>query len=112
MAKIAFWITAGPELAEKVLPNLVMAERLKKQRGQEVEVYFFGPGIRLAAEAEGRMKEAIEALRSADIPMRACPAIADQYGVSARMTEQGIVLEPAGQVLVQLVESGYQVVGV
>ncbi|MCL6562758.1 MAG: DsrE family protein [Firmicutes bacterium] len=112
MAKIAFWITAGPELADKALANLVMAERLKKNRGQEVEVYFFGPGVKLAGEAQGKVREAIDALKAAEVPLRACPAIADQYGVTARMSEDGIVMEPAGQVLVRLVEEGYEVVGV
>lgn len=45
MAKVAFWITAGPALADKALSNLVLAGRLKANRGQDVQVYFLGPGL-------------------------------------------------------------------
>lgn len=43
MAKLAFWITAGPELEEKALSGIILASRLKQNRGQDVEVYFLVP---------------------------------------------------------------------
>jgi len=112
MAKVAFWITAGPGLADKALSNLVLAGRLKANRGQDVQVYFFGPGVELAGKAEGPLLEALKTLGQEQVPMAACPFNADQYGVTATMTEHGIHLEPAGEALIRLVEAGYQIVGV
>ncbi len=112
MAKIAFWITAGPELADKALANLVLAGRLKKNRGQTVEVYFFGPGVKLAAHPSDAIRQAMAALAQAEVPVAACPANVEQYGLSAQITEQGIKMEPAGEALVRLVTDGYQVVRV
>lgn len=112
VAKIAFWITAGPGLEEKVLANLVLAGRLKANRNQDIEVYFFGPGVKLAGQAEGFMAETLQSLSSGEVPMGACPYNAEQYGVSASVTGQGIKMEPAGEALVRLTEEGYQIVGV
>lgn len=112
MAKIAFWITAGPNLADKALANLRLASRLRDNRKQDVQVYFFGPGVELAGRAEGAVKEALMGLTQSSVPIAACPFNAEQYGVTTQVTDQGIVMEPAGEALIRLVENGYQVVGV
>jgi hypothetical protein len=46
------------------------------------------------------------------VPIAACPGNAEQYGVTTRVTDQGITLEPAGEALLRLVNDGYQIVGV
>lgn len=111
MAKLAFWITAGPELEDKALAGVVLAGRLKQNRGQDVEVYFFGPGVKLAGQASGRMKEALDALAEAKVPAGVCPFNAEQYGVTDELASNGYRMEPAGEALVRLVEEGYAVVG-
>ncbi|MHB1612293.1 MAG: DsrE family protein [Sulfobacillus sp.] len=112
MAKIAFWITAGPTLQDKALANTVLAGRLKIHRNQDVQVYFFGPGVQLAGQTEGPMAEALKTLSDSSVPMGACPFNAEQYGVTATVTDKGIVMEPAGEALVRLIDEGYQIVGV
>ncbi len=112
MAKLAFWITAGPSLADKALANLVLASRLQENRGQDVEVYFFGPGVELAGHAEGPVAEVLATLKNHSVPVGACPANANQYEVATVLTEQGVKMEPAGEALVRLVEKGYQIIGV
>ena len=112
MAKIAFWITAGPELQDKAIANIVLAGRLSANRSQDVQVYFFGPGVQLAGQAEGFLVEALATLVQGAVPIAACPGNAEQYGVTTRVTDQGITLEPAGEALVRLVNDGYQIVGV
>lgn len=112
MAKIAFWITAGPELQDKALANIVLASRLKKNRSQDVQVYFFGPGVKLAGHADGKLLDALGALGESIVPMGACGANAEQYGVTQSLTEKGIVIEPAGEALIRLIDQGYEVVGV
>ncbi len=112
MAKIAFWITAGPSLSDKALANIVLAGRLKANRNQDIEVYFFGPGVELAGKAEGMLAESLKKLNEGNVPMAACPFNADQYGVTESITASGVKMEPAGEALVRLVEQGYQIVGV
>ena len=111
MAKIAFWITAGPDLRDKALANLILAGRLKTHRNQDVEVYFFGPGVRLASVGDAAIDEALATLTGAQVPLAACPANADQYGVTEQVSARGITMELAGEALVRLVEQGYQIVG-
>jgi hypothetical protein len=112
MAKIAFWITAGPSLQDKALANAVLAGRLKTMRNQDIQVYFFGPGVELAGKTDGPMAEAIKTLAQGEVPMGACPFNAEQYGVTTTVTDKGIKMEPAGEALIRLVEEGYQIVGV
>ncbi|MCY0874997.1 MAG: DsrE family protein [Firmicutes bacterium] len=111
MAKMAFWITAGPELEEKALAGMVLASRLKKNRGQDVEVYFFGPGVKLVGSSSERVKEALSMLKDAQVVGSYCPFNAQQYSVEDAVSGAGLQPEPAGEALVRLVEQGYQVVG-
>ncbi|MCY0880449.1 MAG: DsrE family protein [Firmicutes bacterium] len=113
MAKIAFWITAGPDLKEKALAGVVLAGRLKKNRRQDVEVYFFGPGVALAGQAaqDPQLKEIFTQLFDSQAPVGVCPFNAEQYGVKDLLASNGYRMEPAGEALVRLVEQGYQVIG-
>ena len=111
MAKLAFWITAGPELEAKAISGIVLGSRLKKTRGQDVEVYFFGPGVKLVGEPSEAVREALAMLRDADVHGGYCPFNAQQYGVETAVAGAGLHGEPAGEALVRLVEEGYQVVG-
>ena len=111
MAKVAFWVTAGPGLEGKALAALRLAARLKSQRAQDVEIYFFGPGVKLVGEATGEVREAIDACFGAEVPSGACPFNAEQFGVKEELAARGFRMEPAGEALIRLVEAGYQVVG-
>ena len=112
MAKIAFWITAGPELRDKALANIVLAGRIKTNRQQDVEVYFFGPGVKLVGNADEALTQSLQALNDGNVPMAACPFNAEQYGVTESVGRHGVSMEPAGEALVRLVEQGYQSIGV
>ena len=112
MAKLAFWITAGPALQDKAMANIVLATRLKVNRQQDVQVYFFGPGVELAGKAAGPLLEAIKGLAGNEVPVAACPFNVEQYGVGASVSESSIALEPAGEALIRLTDQGYQIVGV
>ncbi|MCY0885123.1 MAG: DsrE family protein [Firmicutes bacterium] len=111
MAKLAFWITAGPELEEKALAGLILAARLKANRNQDVQVYLFGPGVRLAANPSPRIKEALDGLNQASVPVSYCPANAKQYQLEEAMAATGYRSVPAGEAIVELAESGYEIVG-
>jgi hypothetical protein len=111
MAKIAFWITAGPDQPDKALAGIRLAQRMKDHRGQDMEVYFFGPGIKLLGDPPPPVKAALEDLFQSKAPVGICPANAEQLGIKDELAAQGYRMEPAGEALIRLVEAGYQVVG-
>ncbi len=113
MAKIAFWITAGPELEAKALSGLRLAGRLKSVRQQEVQVFFYGPGVRLAVSNTPLVVEALNELKAANVAFAACPVNAERMGVDVDVVSAtGSDLRPAVDVIVDLVEQGYRVIGI
>ena len=111
MTKIASWITAGPGQEGKALAGVRIAARLKQAGKAETKVVFFGPGVQLLDQATGDLHEALEALKGQGVPIVACQFNAQQLGATDRLKEYGVDLLAAGDVLVQLTEEGYQVVG-
>jgi hypothetical protein len=113
MAKIAFWITAGPDQVDKAMSGLRLAQRLRANRNQDVRVYLFGPGVALGESTLPAVVEVLSDLAASQVPVQACPANVTQMGLDEKViTERGIELEPAGNIMIELVESGYQVIGV
>lgn len=114
MAKIAFWITTGPDQPMKALSGLRLAQRLRTTRDQkDVQVYLFGPGVALTTDQNPQIQEVLKDLRDASVTVGACPANVKQLGLDeAAVSATGVVLRPAGEVLLELVDQGYQVVGV
>ncbi len=114
MAKIAFWITAGPDQPMKALSGLRLAQRLRTTRDQkDVQVYLFGPGVALTTDSNPQIQEVLKDLREASVSVQACPANVKQMGLDEKaVLATGTTLRPAGEVLVELVDQGYQIVGV
>ena len=79
-AKVAFLIVSNDP--EKVLPGLVMARRLKENRGADVRVLFFGPAVKTAVS--GPLDEAVQGLAEAGISPKACSALVDQFELNSR----------------------------
>ncbi len=95
------------------MSGLRLAQRLKSTRGQDVKVYLFGPGVALGEGKDPAIKGVLEDLRGAEVPVQACPANVTQMNLDEKLiTGFGIELRPAGEVLVELVDDGYQVIGV
>lgn len=92
------------------MAGIMLATRLKTMRGHDVEVYFFGPGVKLAGQASGPVKEALDKLLEA-VPTGVCPFNADQFEVRDALNASGYKMEPAGEALARLIEDGYEVVG-
>ena len=114
MAKIAFWITAGPDQPLKALSGLRLAHRLRTTRDQkDVQVYLFGPGVQLTTDNNPEIQGVLKDLRAASVTVGACPANVKQLGLDeAAVLATGTQLRPAGEVLLELVDDGYQIVGV
>lgn len=114
IARIAFWITAGPEMREKALAGLRLAARLAERKAHEVRVFLYGPGVHLADADDPELEEAFSGLGTALIPVGACPVNVARLGADqAAIANKGVQLdEHAVDAIVAVVEEGYQVIGI
>lgn len=103
--KVAFLILSDD--VKRAAPGLVMATRLKMNRGADVRVLFFGPGVMLASS--GAIDDQLKALREAGLAPAACTANADQYGVRAEIEARPIELLAAGAEVEEFARQGYTV---
>ncbi|SHE82630.1 hypothetical protein SAMN02745225_01725 [Ferrithrix thermotolerans DSM 19514] len=104
-AKVAFLILSDDPA--RAMPGLVMASRLKENRGDDVRVMFFGPGVRLAAS--GKIDEQIKKLQEVGVLPKACRANVEQYEVQQEMAERPIELLAAGAEVEEYAKLGYTV---
>lgn len=104
-AKVAFLILSDDP--NRVVPGLIMAARMKENRGSDVRVLFFGPGIKLAAD--GLIDQQIEDLAKLEIKVAACSNLATSYGVEASMQERPIELLSAGAEVERFAIEGFTV---
>ncbi len=104
-AKIAFLIlTDSPD---RGLPGLVMASRLKMNRGADVRVLFFGPGVRLAGSgtADPQLADLIES----GIKPAACSGQVEQFGLADEFASRPIELVAAGAEVEAYAREGFTV---
>ncbi len=104
-AKVAFLVLSDDPA--RAVPGLVMASRMKANRGADVRVLFFGPGVRLAAS--GAVDEQLQALREAGVLPKACTANVEQYGVGDQIGARPIELLAAGAEVEEFHRMGYTV---
>ena len=98
----------------KVYANLRLAHRMRTTRDQkDVHVYLFGPGVQLTTLDNPEIQAVLKDLKDASIPVEACPANVKQMGLDeAAVLATGVSLRPAGEVLLELTDAGYQIIGV
>lgn len=104
-ARVAFLVLSDDP--GRALPGLVMAERMKVNRGADVRVLFFGPGVKLAAT--GAVDEQLRALAAAGIGAKACAANVQQYGVAEEIGSRPVELLAAGAEVEDFARQGYTV---
>lgn len=104
-ARVAFLILSDDP--DRAIPGLVMAARMKTNRGADVRVLFFGPGVKLAAS--GAVDEQLEALVSAGIDAKACSANVEQYGLVEQIGARPLELLAAGAEVEEYAREGYTV---
>lgn len=104
-AKMAFLILSDDPA--RALPGLVMATRMKENRGADVRVLFFGPGVKLAAS--GTIDEPLQALQQAGILPKACRANVEQYGLADAVEARPLELLAAGAEVEEFARQGYTV---
>lgn len=103
--KVAFLILSDDP--SRALPGLVLAARMKANRGADVRVLFFGPGVKIAAS--GAVDDQLEALRAAGVGPKACSANVDQYGLADEVGSRPIELLAAGAEVEEFAREGYTV---
>ncbi len=104
-AKVAFLVVSNDP--ERVLPGLVMARRLKENRGADVRVLFFGPAVKTAVS--GPLDEAVQGLAEAGISPKACSALVDQFELNSEYSARPIELLAAGAEVEAWATHGYTV---
>lgn len=104
-SRVAFLILSDDPA--RAIPGLVMAARMKANRGADVRVLFFGPGVKLAAS--GVADEQIEALGAVGVGAKACAANVEQYGLAAEMSARPVELLAAGAEVEDYARQGYTV---
>ena len=105
-ARVAFLIISQDPT--RAVPGLVMATRMRMNRGADVRVLFFGPGVQLAAS--GVIDEQLRDLRDAGIAAKACSATVEDRGVAVEIAARPIELLSAGAEVEQFALLGYTVV--
>lgn len=105
-AKVAFMIISDDP--KRALPGLIMATRMKANRGVDIRVLFFGPGVKLAAS--GQIDEQLHELQSAGIGAKASRANVEQYGVALEVSSRPLELLAAGAEVEEFALQGYTVV--
>ena len=104
-ARVAFMIVSDDP--DRSVPGLVMATRLKLNRGADVRVLFFGPGVRLAAS--GVIDEQLHDLRDAGVNTMACSANVESYEVAVEIASRPIELTSAGAEVEEFAVRGFTV---
>lgn len=104
-AKVAFLILSDDPA--RAVPGLVMASRMKANRGADVRVLFFGPGVRLVAS--GAVDEQLQVLREVGVLPKACAANVEQYGVGEQIGSRPVELLAAGAEVEEFHRMGYTV---
>ena len=105
-AKVAFLIISDDPA--RAIPGLVMATRMKANRGVDIRVLFFGPAVRLAAS--GQIDTQLADLRAAGVGPAACRANVEQYGVTEEIAARPLELLAAGAEVEEFARLGYTVV--
>ncbi len=104
-AKLAFLIISDD--ANKVLPGLVMARRLKENRDADVRVLFFGQGVKLAGTPA--IDEPVKGLTEVGIMPKACITQVEQFGLKSEYSTRPFELLPAGAEVEAWAQGGYTV---
>lgn len=104
-AKLAFLILSDDPA--RAVPGLVMAQRMRQNRNADVQVLFFGPGVKLASS--GAVDDQLDGLQVAGISSKACSANVAQYGVAEQIAPRPIELLPAGAEIERFARENYTI---
>jgi len=108
MTKVVFLITSGSDDPQKFLLGLTLAERsFDAKRYEDVKVLFFGPSENYIATANQEEMEVVNRLIKKGLIDSACVYVAKQSGVSEKLTQIGIQLNPIGERFAHYVNAGF-----
>ncbi len=106
--KMMFILTSGVDGKEKVISGLRMAINIAKSgSAQEVKIMFFGPSEDMISKPDPVLDGLLSDASSAGIYKTACVNIAENKGIKDTISKKGILLEPAGKVLVDAMSEGF-----
>lgn len=103
--KLAFLILSDDP--SRATPGLIMAKRMRENRNADVQVLFFGPGVKLASS--GAIDEQLGGLQAAGILAKACSANVAQYGVADQIAPRPVELLAAGAEVERFARESYTI---
>jgi hypothetical protein len=108
--QLILWTSGDREVALKMV--LMYSYYCKKNSWMDtVRLLVWGPSSKLLAEdtvLQGKLKD----LKQVGVELYACKACADLYGVSDKLTQLGITVIYAGEMLAELQKSGWHVLSI
>lgn len=104
-AKVAVLVLSDDP--SRTVPGLVLAKRMKENRGADVRVLFFGPGVKLLGS--GAVDEQLVGLVDVDISPKACSVQAENFGLVEAISSKPVELLHAGAEVELFAKQGYTV---
>jgi hypothetical protein len=107
---VVLWITRDREAALHMALMYAKNSRLKGW-WERVHLLIWGPSADLLSY-DAELQAEVAACREVGVEVFACRACAERYGVSQRLTDQGITVFYAGEPLTRYLQGGWKVLSV
>jgi hypothetical protein len=105
--QLILWTSGDREVALKMV--FMYTYYCKKNSWMDnVRLLVWGPSSKLLAE-DTMLQRKLEDLKQVGVELYACKACADLYGVSDKLTQLGVTVIYAGEMLAELQKSGWHV---
>lgn len=101
------WSSADPDVATRLV-YMYTTNSLKRDWWDEVRIIVWGPSARALAE-NGNLQAGLRDCAAAGVELMACKACADSYGVSGTLSAMGVEVLYTGEVLTNMLQSGWTV---
>ena len=105
---LILWSTEELEVAKKMV-LLYSSVILPRNYWDKAHLMIWGPSARLLVENE-ELQSMLKTLQESGVQTSACVVCSDDYGVSERLRELGVVTEHTGERLTQALQDDWKVI--
>ena len=108
--QLILWTSGDREVALKMV--FMYSLNCKKYSWMDnVRLLIWGPSAKLLSE-DAELQKYLSELKKAGVELYACKACADMYGVSEELTNLGVTVVYAGEMLANLQKEGWSVLSI
>lgn len=108
--QLILWTSGDREVALKMVFMYALNCR-KFSWMDEVRLLVWGPSAKLLSE-DAELQTYLKELKTSGVELYACKACADMYGVSNKLSELGVTVLYAGEMLANLQKEGWNVLSI